>query len=141
MSGYSLRCEKCDHVSWAANIVDLTKNHVGENHMFRCGQCGAVAYLYSVSTTLEGEEWERWVKGVIRIDYKRKDIRNYHPYVYLITHKGPKGKIDSVQMSYYKDLRKQGKSLKHGHGPGGTPVLGISDLKSILEKLQGIGVM
>ena len=95
------------------------------------------------STQSDEGTWERWVKGVIRIDYTDEDGKEstYHPYVFLHSHEGLQGKIDSVQISYYKDHRATGGRLKHGHGPGGTPVLDLVDIKNILQKLIGIGVM
>jgi hypothetical protein len=142
LSGFTIQCDFCNKISWAENIVDLIGNHLDAGHMLKCSHCSASgAYIYAVSKTQEGGEWERWAKGVIRIDYTDQDNKNYHPYVYLHSHEGPKGKIDSVQISYYKDLRQTGGSLKHGHGPGGTPVLGLSDLKNIIGKLDKLGIL
>jgi len=143
--GYTITCDTCKQPSWAINIVELIDNHVDKNHMLKCVNCGAAgAYIHLKSKTQGDEEpWERWVKGVIRIDYKDEEgnLSTYHPYVFLHTHDGPKGKIDSVQISYYKDHRNLGGALKHGHGPGGTPVLDLPDIMNILQKLVGMGVI
>jgi len=139
--GYNIECDACKKSSWASNIVELIDDHLDENQMLKCANCGASgAYIYKTSETQEGEEWERWIKGILRIDYHDEGLENYHPYVFLITHKGTQGKIDSVQISYYKDLRKSGGELKHGHGPGGTPVLDLPDIKNILHKMKDMGV-
>lgn len=140
--GYTIQCDVCKKSSWASNIVELIDDHLDENQMLKCTNCGASgAYIYKVSKTQEGMEWERWIKGIIRIDYHEEEIENYHPYVFLITHQGTQGKIDSVQISYYKDLRKGGGNLKHGHGPGGTPVLDVKDIKNIFDRLTKLGVI
>ena len=140
--GYSINCDKCKQSSWAGNIVELIDNHLDENHMLKCNNCGAkAAYIYLASQTQSNEgTWERWVRGIIRIDYDDEENKNYHPYVFLHTHDGPEGEIDSLQISYYKDHRKKGGALKHGHGPGGTPVLGLMDIENIFQKLIGLGL-
>jgi hypothetical protein len=141
-TGYTVSCDSCKQETWAANIVDLIDNHLDKYHMLKCINCGSSgAYIYKESETQSDEgTWERWIKGVIRIDYQGegKDL-TYHPYVFLHSHDGPLGKINAVQISYYKDHRAIGGSLKHGHGPGGTPVLDISDLTTILQKLTELG--
>ena len=143
--GYKIDCSECKLASWADNIVDLINNHLDERYMLKCTNCGAPgAYIYMSSETQSNEgSWERWVKGIIRIDYKDDEGTEltYHPYVYLHSHSGPQGKIDAVQISYYKDHRKTGGVLKHGHGPGGTPVLDLQDVTNILQKLIQTGVM
>jgi hypothetical protein len=47
-----------------------------------------------------------------------------------------------LHFHYYKDTRshKNGR-LKHGHGPGGPPVLGTTDLFTIVEHLVSVGVL
>ena len=143
--GYKINCDACKQASWARNIVDLIDNHLDESHMLKCTNCDASgAYIYLASETQSNEgTWERWMKGIIRIDYKDEEGNEstYHPYVFLHTHSEPQGKIDSVQISYYKDHRKTGGVLKHGHGPGGTPVLDLVDITSIRQKLIDIGIM
>ena len=144
-TGYTIRCDSCKQVSWAGNIVDLINSHLDKSHALKCTNCGkSGAYIHLESSTQSDEgTWERWVKGVIRIDYKddKGKESTYHPYVLLHSHEGPQGKIDSVQISYYKDHRATGGRLKHGHGPGGTPVLDLVDIENILKKLIGIGVI
>ena len=141
--GYLINCDKCKQDSWADNIVDLIDNHLDKQNLLKCSNCGASgAYICKLSETQEKGEWERWIKGVIRIDYKEKEIKNYHPYIFLLSHDGSKGKINSVQISYYKDLRKtKDGRLKHGHGPGGTPVLNLKDMKNIFQELFRLGLI
>jgi hypothetical protein len=140
--GYTISCDACKQSCWAGNIVELIDNHTDKNHMFKCTNCGASgAYIYKASETQSNQGlWERWMKGIIRIDYNDADLKDYHPYVFLIAH-GGQGNVDSVQISYYKDHRNIGGALKHGHGPGGTPVLDLLDLTNILHKLMVIGVV
>jgi hypothetical protein len=89
-------------------------------------------FIYRSSDTQEGETWERWIKGVIRIDSGQP---TYCPYIFLTadTEDGP---ITGLHFNYYKDTRAlpNGK-LKHGHGPGGAPVLDVDDLFTILRQL------
>jgi uncharacterized Zn-finger protein len=141
--GYNIKCDKCKQPSWADNIVDLIDHHLDKQNFLKCSNCGkSGAYIYLTSPTQDGGVWERWVRGVIRIDYKEEELKNYHPYVFLHTHDGAQGEVDSVQISYYKDHRKKrGGVLKHGHGPGGTPVLDLKDIKNILQKLIRLGLM
>lgn len=135
---YTINCDACKQSSRAGNIVELIENHTDDNHMFKCTNCGSSgAYIHKIYETQGTEDpWEPWLKGIIRIDYE--ELPDYHPYVFLITHKGPQEKIDSVQISYYKDQRETGGELKHGHGPGAPPVLGLQDLTNILHKLTAI---
>jgi hypothetical protein len=142
--GYKIDCDACKISSWASNIVELIENHLDRNNMLKCSNCGASgAFIYKTSETQSNQgPWERWVKGIIRIDYNDEYSKDYHPYVFLIHHgESPHGKIDSVQISYYKDHRKIGGALKHGHGPGGTPVLDLIDVSNIHQKLIEIGVV
>lgn len=143
--GYTIRCDFCKQVSWASNIVDLIDNHLDTEHILKCSNCGkSGAYIHMESSTQSNEgTWERWIKGVIRIDYKDEngEESTYHPYVLLHSHEGPQGQIDSVQISYYKDHRPLGGRLKHGHGPGGTPVLDLIDIKNILQKLIAMKIV
>jgi hypothetical protein len=112
--GYKINCDACKQPSWAGNIVDLIDNHLDESYMLKCTNCGASgAHIYMISKTQSNEEpWKRWVKGTIRIDYKDEEENEstYHPYVFLHTHGGSQGKIDSVQISYYKDT---GRSVEY----------------------------
>ncbi|MGD0828651.1 MAG: hypothetical protein ABSA09_11280 [Desulfobaccales bacterium] len=141
--GYTINCDACEQASWAGNIVELIENHTDDNQMFKCTNCGSSgAYIHKIYETQGNEDpWEPYFKGIIRIDYKEAELKDYHPYVFLIGHGGPQEKVNSLQISYYKDLRETGGSLKHGHGPGGAPVIGLSDFANILHKLIGIGVM
>ena len=132
---YDINCRTCGATSWAENIVELFRKFTNENGSFVCQKCLSVdTYIYRVSVLQEGpeEKWERWIKGVILID---SGIKTYSPYIFL-TADTEDGSITGLHFHYYKDTRSlpSGK-LKHGHGPGGPPVLGIEDLFSILEHL------
>lgn len=113
-------------------------NHIDNNFMLRCIRCGSNnAHIYKSSKTQNSDgKWERWIKGVFH--YGNDD---YHPYVFLISHNNPDSEIDSIQINYYKDYSKRGGSLKHGHGPGGTPVVAINDFTSIGERLKSLGLI
>ena len=133
---YKIQCRSCKKDTWAANIVDLLKEHTDPLGHFICANCDDTdTYIYRESTLQEnGEVWERWIKGVIQID---SGIETYCPYVFL-TADSEDGRPTGLHFHYYKDTRPQGGNLKHGHGPGGPPVLGINDMFTILEHLVAI---
>ena len=69
--GYDVKCRTCTAHTWAPNIVDLFNGHTDENGRFVCSKCsGLDTFIYRISDLQEGPEdkWERWIKGVIRID-------------------------------------------------------------------------
>lgn len=138
---YDVKCRTCDAHTSAGNIVDLLKHHTNQSGRFVCAKCsGTDTFIYRISDLQEGpeEKWERWIKGVILID---SGIQTYSPYVFL-TADSEDGPITSLHFHYYKDTRSQpGGRLKHGHGPGGPPVLGIDDLFRILEHLITQGIL
>lgn len=136
---YQIQCRSCKKYTWAGNIVDLLKEHTNDIGFFVCANCGSTdTYIYRKSSLQEkGEVWERWIKGVIQID---SGIETYCPYIFLTADSeedGPTG----LHFHYYKDTRAQGGNLKHGHGPGGPPVLAIKDIFIVLEHLLSIGII
>lgn len=139
--GYDFKCRSCQQITWAANIVDLLNVYTDPHGRFVCPQCGQTdTFIYRISKLQEGpeEHWERWIKGVIRID---SGIPTYSPYVFL-TADFEDGPITGLHFHYYKDTRTHpGGRLKHGHGPGGPPVLGIEDIFTIIEHLIQNGVL
>jgi hypothetical protein len=138
---YDVKCRACGTHTWAGNVVDLFADHTDQSGRFVCSRCsGTDTFIYRISDLQEGpdEKWERWIKGVIRID---SGIPTYSPYVFL-TAEAEDGPITGLHFHYYKDTRSQpGGRLKHGHGPGGPPVLGIDDLFRILEHLVDNGIV
>ena len=139
--GYDVKCRACDAHTWAGNVVDLFSSHTNENGRFVCSKCSGIdTFIYRISDLQEGpeEKWERWIKGVIRID---SGIPTYSPYIFL-TADSEGGSVTGLHFHYYKDTRDQpGGRLKHGHGPGGPPVLGINDLFLIIEYLVVHGIL
>lgn len=136
--GYLIKCNSCKQDTWASNIVDLVNEHTEKNGKIKCTTCGSPnASIYQKSKLLEeGETWERYIKGVIPI---KTDFETYTPYVFL-TAQTEDGEIDGIHLNYYKDTRKDGGKLKHGHGPGGAPVFSKDELFQLLEKLVTYGV-
>lgn len=134
---YDVQCRGCRQITWAGNIVDLLTYHTDTSGRFVCSYCsGNDTFIYRESNLQEeGEVWQRWIKGVIRID---SGIETYCPYIFL-TADSEDGEPTGLHFHYYKDTRSrpQGK-LKHGHGPGGPPVLGNRDLFFIIEHLLSI---
>lgn len=138
--GYDIQCRECKTTTWAGNIVDLLTNHTDPGGRFVCAQCqGTDTFIYRESKLQEeGEVWHRWIKGVICV---YTGIPTYSPYIFL-TADAEDGPITGLHFHYYKDTRshKNGR-LKHGHGPGGPPVLGTTDLFPIIEHLVSAGVL
>ncbi len=138
---YDIKCRACGTITWANDIVDLFTHHANAQGRFICSKCGGTdTFIYRISKLLEGpdETWERWIKGAIRID---SGIPTYSPYIFL-TADAEDGPITGLHFNYYKDTRSQtGGKLKHGHGPGGAPVLGISDIFAILRHLVTSGIV
>jgi len=138
--GYDIQCRKCKEHTWAGNIVDLLRGHTDANGMFLCMHCGDTdTFIYRESKLQEeGDTWERWIKGVIQID---TGIETYSPYIFL-TADSEDGEPTGLHFHYYKDTRSHPSGrLKHGHGPGGPPVLGNKDLFTIISHLVGLGVL
>jgi len=120
--------------------VDLLKEHTDSMGKFVCSGCQSTdTFIYRESKLQEeGETWERWVKGVITID---SGIETYCPYIFL-TADSEDGELTGLHFHYYKDTRQQQDGrLKHGHGPGGPPVLGINNLFHILKYLISTGII
>jgi len=135
---YPISCPECKQDSWASDIVDLITRFSTSDGTLRCPHCGAGgASIYRESALQEkGEQWRRWIKGVIRID---SDAPTYCPYVFL-TAQEEGAPVDGLHFNYYKDTRSSGGRLKHGHGPGGAPVLTPRELMRLVERLIRIGV-
>ncbi|HWP90817.1 MAG TPA: hypothetical protein VNN20_01270 [Thermodesulfobacteriota bacterium] len=128
------RNQNCQERTWANDIVDLIDNHTDTRGRLKCSKCGiSDAYIYRKSNLQEKDKvFERWIKGVIRIT---TPYQTYSPYVYLISDE-ENGDITGIHFNYYKDARsKPGGKLKHGHGPGGVPVLSQKELLDLIEKL------
>lgn len=138
---YEVRCRACGAQTWATNIVDLLNDHTDSRGHLVCLKCSRTdTFIYRSSELQEGpdEVWERWIKGVIRID---SGIPTYSPYIFL-TADSEDGPITGLHFHYYKDTRSQPDGrLKHGHGPGGPPVLRVHDLFTILKHLVAEGIV
>jgi hypothetical protein len=137
---YDVECRNCREHTWAGNIVALLSEYTDSVGRFVCSHCESTdTYIYRESALQEeGEVWTRWIKGVIQID---SGIPTYSPYVFLTANEED-GKPSGLHFHYYKDTRRQPNGrLKHGHGPGGPPVLDNADLFVILRRLVEIGVV
>lgn len=131
---YDIQCRRCRQYTYASNIVDLLKKHTNVKDKFVCQYCQSDdTFIYRKSNLQEdGEIWERWIKSVIQID---TGIETYSPYIFL-TADSEEAQPNGLHFHYYKDTRsKPNGRLKHGHGPGGPPVLDIENLFTILEHL------
>jgi hypothetical protein len=134
---YDIQCRGCRRITWGENIVDLLTYHTDTIGRFVCLYCsGNDTFIYRESNLQEeGEVWQRWIKGVICID---SGIETYCPYIFL-TADSEDGEPTGLHFHYYKDTRtRPAGRLKHGHGPGGPPVLGNRDLFFIIEHLLSI---
>lgn len=135
--GYLIKCSSCQQDTWAPNIVDLINDYLEkESGKIKCLKCGSLqASIFQESILQEGETWQRHIKGVIPI---KTEFETYVPYIFL-TAKKEDGEIDGIHFNYFKDTRKTGGRLKHGHGPGGAPVFAKDELFQLLEKLVTYG--
>lgn len=140
---YMIHCPTCNQDSWVSNIVDLIDNHTDdtfgcEGGKLICGYCGKEGYIHQKSKLLEpGQYYERFIRAVIRID---TGIPTYSPYIFINSDSEDEG-INHIHFNYYKDLRSEGKNLKHGHGPGGAPVFDAMELLQLIEGLIKIGIL
>lgn len=136
---YTIKCPTCREETYAPNIIRLIDEHLDERGAIVCVSCGrAGAYIHLKSALQEkGRKWERYVKGVIRVPTRDP---GYSPYALLIAD-GVRTQASAVQLCYFKDLRSRGGKLKHGHGPGGTPVLGKTELVQLLRRLAVYGAL
>lgn len=136
---YPIKCgsENCRKPTKAWDIVDLIENHTEKNGKIKCTECGSTnaSILQESKLQERGENWKRYIKGVIRI---KTDVETYHPYIFL-TASEENGEIDGIHFNYYKDTRNEGGRLKHGHGPGGAPVFSKGELFQLLDKLNDYG--
>ena len=137
--GWLITCStaRCSQESWAFNVVDLIQNHRDENGWFQCSTCRGKGYIQkSFKLQEQGERWEPFLKGVIPLG-KRGDT--YQPCVFLVGY-SPTDKPQEVWFRYYKDTRPTGGQLKFGDGPGGSPVLSINSVLSLVETMANGGL-
>ena len=79
-----------------------------------------------------GNPWQPCLKGILRPpDY---EDALYQPLAFL-TSDTPHNPPNSVWFTYYKDMRESGGRLKMGHGPGGPPVFGATDVIHMLGRM------
>lgn len=135
---WSINCNNpsCGQTIRADNIVELINNHVDEAGWFVCRVCNNHGHIKKSFDLQEpGETWDPFLRGVISLGELND---TYQPFVFLVSyeHDGP---VTDIWVSYYKDLRRSGGNLKLGYGPGGPPVLGTSQLLSLLKQLLAIG--
>lgn len=131
-------CPDCNTKSRAWTIVDLIRDYRTATDRLCCPSCRADAYVQRSSHLQErGAVWERWIKGVIPVT---TDAPSFTPYVFL-TAASPTGPVSALHFNYYKDTRSEvGGRLKHGHGPGGAPVLTKGEFLTLIGRLVIDGI-
>lgn len=132
---YKIECRDCGKVTTAGNIVWLLREYHTDNAgRIKCKECGSTnAHIHSRSKLQEeGQVWERYTQAVVRIE---TGVKTYSPYVFLNSAE-PDGEVRDIHFNYYKDTSGQGGKLKHGHGPGGAPVLSKEMLLNLLVDLS-----
>lgn len=137
--GWLIRCTdpKCGKETWGGNIVDLISSHRDKDGWFLC-QCGQQGHIEKRFELQEpGKTWKPFLRGIIPLG---ESGDTYQPFVFLVSYE-PRGPIDSIWFSYYKDLRASGGRLKLGYGPGGPPILETESLLHLLRKLRNIGCL
>ncbi len=136
--GWTINCcdAACNQASWAENIVDLIENHRTAEGWIRCAHCGGEGYIEKSFDLQEpGETWEPYLKGIIPLG-NPEDV--YQPFVFLVSYEHHEAPND-IWFSYYKDTRPIGGRLKLGYGPGGPPVLGVTQVLTMLRTLVQLG--
>lgn len=149
--GYEIKCDRegCGKSVKVANIVDLIRDHTDEDGYFPCSDknCNGKGYIKKEFALQEkGKQWRFFIVGVIPLSKNAKDT--YQPYIFLCSYQNegdtakdlPRGKATDAWFCYYKDLREEGGKLKHGHGPGGPPVLQIQRVKDLVVELAAKGL-
>jgi len=136
--GWVIECSniECNKKSWASNIVDLIDQHTDNKGWFHCSHCNKFGYIEKKFRTQEGDKWEPYLRGVIRLGTENEI---YQPFVFIVSDH-PTIEATDVWFSYYKDLRNVGGKLKLGYGPGGPPVLKINQLNQLLKHLTQLGL-
>ena len=158
--GYLIECfnKNCGGRAKADRITDLLKYHIKQFNSHAgwlyCQTCQSPAALLGriLNSKERGDTWNPIIRGVIKLgDLDKSGIVNdkrvlakdreesYQPFVFLITYDNPINQIQGCWFCYYKDTRnaKNGR-LKQGHGPGGSPVLGITQIANLMEQLGQI---
>jgi hypothetical protein len=139
--GWTIRCtdSACPRETWATNIVDLIENHTDKTtgwFLCGCGKPGHIAKSYKLQE--KGETFEPCLRGVLPLGTPGN---TYQPFVFLISYEAA-GPVWDLWFCYYKDTRSEpGGKLKLGHGPGGPPVLGSSEVLALVKKIVGLGIL
>ncbi|MEE9441986.1 MAG: hypothetical protein V3V99_04895 [candidate division Zixibacteria bacterium] len=145
--GYKIVCSNCDATKIAYNIDDLIKNHIDEDGKLIINCCDNPNTSINKKSDLQekSEKWERWIKRVLILP---SEIPSYSPYVFLVSNSEDSNTISGAHFHYFKDTRQYDKNnrrksgaLKHGHGPGGPPVLDKEQILFLLEKLIESGLL
>ena len=134
---YNITCQKCDKVTNVNNIDKLISHYIDKMGNLICGYCKSTdTYIYRLSKLQENDEtWERFIQIVIPL---KTGSQTYHPYIFVAS-SDIEGKPNQIHFNYYKDTRASGGRLKHGHGPGGAPVLEKKEMLQLLKHLIRIG--
>jgi hypothetical protein len=128
------RDPSCSRATRARNIPDLIENHTDPEGVWFLCACGERGYVERSHKQQEGGTWDPVYHGVIALG---DPGFIYQPYAFLIGDAGERVP-NQVQFAYYKDLRGSGGTLKSGHGPGGTPVLRITQVGDLVRRLEGL---
>jgi hypothetical protein len=145
---------QCLQPSWAGNIVELMASFCDEDGMLICPSCKRPTGYIRKNFRLqeEGETWEPILRGLVRLGEVGD---TYQPFVFLASYEKEEKEgepptpitdlpITDLWFSYYKDLREHLREdgspgrLKMGYGPGGPPVIGISQLLELLRHMLRI---
>ncbi len=141
---YTIKCANANcQGGKVRNIIELIQNNTDHTlgaggGWIICPGCGQRGWVSAGSVLQEkGETYIRDIKAVIPIKTR---YGTYHPYVFLVDEERS-GEIHGIHFNYFKDTRAEGGKLKHGHGPGGAPVLTPSELLDLLRELRLAGCL
>ena len=131
-------CNDCGAVTKPANIVELMEHYRDRDGWIIC-ECGERGYVKKDWELQEGTCLKLCMHRVSRLTKDLKDP--YQPLAFWVSYESPDEPIESVWFSYYKDLsHKEGGRLKMGYGPGGPPVVDISEIYALAEELKRQGL-
>jgi hypothetical protein len=138
---YPVKCAQ-HGVSSASDILNLIEAHTDKGFgddggIIVCPICKAPASVFKRYKLQEKDRtWDCWIKRIVRIP---SEFPTYTPYVLFTTGEEAGTVYESVMISYYKDTRKEGGRLKHGHGPGGPAALTNREIHTLAVSDQRQG--
>ncbi|WP_423907241.1 hypothetical protein [Candidatus Spongiihabitans sp.] len=129
---YKIKCNDCGETTNGGNIVTLLNKHRHPDWLFKCGKCNVgKGCIKKTLNEQEGTKITVYLVGILKVG----GHGNFQPYAFLCA-KSCTAEPHAVLFGYYKDLRTKGGKLKHGHGPGGAPMISFASLKRLVDEIS-----